>query len=55
MFRAIGLLISLFAISLYFESSLRAFDAAATESFRAVEAAAVLSQQQIKDFELSPK
>lgn len=52
MWKAIGLMISLYAISLYFSNSIEALDSAATESFKAFEAAAVLSQEQIKAIEI---
>lgn len=55
MWKAIGLLISLYAISLFFSNSMNAFDRAATESFKVVEAAAVLSQQQISAIEIIEK
>lgn len=48
MFKAIGFLIILWGLSLFLSSSFDAFDAAATETFKAVEAAAVLSQEQIE-------
>ncbi len=47
MFRAIGVLIILWGVSLYFGGTIKAFDRAATETFRAVEIAAISSQHQL--------
>lgn len=44
--KAIGFVIVLWALSQYFSSSFAALDGAARESFRAFEAAAIMSQQQ---------
>jgi hypothetical protein len=44
---AIGLVILLFALSHFFTASFEAFDRAATESFRTLEAAAVTTQLQL--------
>ncbi len=49
MFRAIGLLISLWAVSLYFGSTIKAFDRAATATFNTVEAAALVSQAKMQN------
>jgi len=48
MFRAIGILIILWGLSLHFGSSIRAFDKAATATFETVEVAALVSQSQMK-------
>ncbi len=45
--KAIGFVIVLWALSQYFSSSFIALDSAATESFKAVEAAAITSQLQL--------
>ena len=44
--KAIGLLIVLWGLSQYFSTSFVALDDAARESFRALEAAAIVSQTQ---------
>lgn len=44
MFRAIGIVIILFALSQFFSASFSAFDRAATETFTAIEAAAIRTQ-----------
>jgi hypothetical protein len=49
MFRAIGFLIILWGLSLYFSNSFLALDSAATESFRAIEFAAVVSQSELQN------
>lgn len=46
--QAIGLLIVLWGLSTFFSSAFSALDDAARESFRALEAAAVLSQTQLE-------
>lgn len=46
--KAIGLLIVLWGLSQYFSTSFVALDDAARESFRALEAAALVSQQQFE-------
>ncbi|MEK7638649.1 MAG: hypothetical protein AAB388_00665 [Patescibacteria group bacterium] len=45
--KAIGFLIILWGLSHVFSSSLSALDDAARESFRTIEAAALLSQEQL--------
>lgn len=47
--RAIGFLIVLWGLSQVFSSSISALDDAASESFRAIEAAAILSQTQLEE------
>ena len=47
--KAVGFVIILWALSQYFTSSFIAFDDAARESLRAIETAAVLSQQQMQE------
>lgn len=47
MFKAIGFLIVLWSLSLYFGSTIRAFDRAATATFNTVEMAALVSQSQM--------
>lgn len=49
MFRAIGFLIMLWGLSWYFQSAFEAADDAARESFRTVEAAAIVSQLQLQE------
>lgn len=49
MFKAIGFLIILWGLSQFFTSSFSAFDDAARESFKAVEAAAIVSQIKISE------
>lgn len=48
MFRAIGILIILWGLSLHFGSSIRAFDRAATATFETVEVAALVSKSQMQ-------
>jgi hypothetical protein len=48
MFRAIGFLIILWGLSQFFSSSFVALDGAATESFRTIEMAAIVSQTQLE-------
>ena len=48
MFRAIGVLIILWGFSQFFSSSFTALDSAATESFKALEAAAVVTQNELE-------
>lgn len=45
MFRAFGFLIILWGLSVMLSSSFHAFDSAATETFGAVEAAAITAQK----------
>lgn len=45
--RALGLLIILWGLSQFFSTAFVAFDSAARESFRFVEASAVVSQQKV--------
>ena len=52
MFKAIGFVIVLWALSMYFSDSFTAFDDATTASFKAVEAAAVVSKAQIESIEI---
>ncbi len=47
MFKAIGFLIILWGVSLYFGSSIRALDQAASATFNTVEVAARVSEAQI--------
>lgn len=49
MFRAIGFLIILWGISIYFGSSVRALNEAATATFNTVEVAALVSKSQIEN------
>lgn len=49
MFRAIGILIILWGLSLHFGSSIKAFDKAATATFATVEVAALVSQANMQD------
>lgn len=49
MFRAIGFLIILWGVSLYFGSSIRALDQAATATFETVEVAAVVYRSQMEN------
>ena len=49
MFRAIGILIILWGLSLHFGSSIRAFDRAATATLETVEVAALVSQDRMQD------
>ncbi|HMA78660.1 MAG TPA: hypothetical protein VKP88_06035 [Candidatus Paceibacterota bacterium] len=49
MFRAIGILILLWGLSNLFSSSFTALDRAATESFRAIEVAAIVSQTELQN------
>lgn len=49
MFRAIGFLIILWGVSLYFGSSIRAFDRAVTATFNTIESTAILTQIQIEE------
>ncbi len=49
MFRAIGILIVLWGLSHFFNNAFTALDGAAAETFRALEAAAVVSQTQLQD------
>lgn len=46
--KAIGLLVILWGLSQFFSTSFVALDDAARESFKAVEAAAIVSQQQLQ-------
>lgn len=48
MFRAIGFLLILWGVSIYFGSSVRALDNAATATFNTVEMAALVSKSQIE-------
>lgn len=48
MFKAIGFLIVLWGLSQFFSGSFLALDGAATESFRAIEKAALVSQSQLE-------
>ena len=48
MFRAIGVVIILWGISLFFGSSIKALDQAATATFQTLETAAVVSEIQIE-------
>jgi hypothetical protein len=47
--KAIGFLIILWALSMFFESALPAADNAARESFKTIETAALVSQQKLKE------
>ncbi len=47
MFRSIGILILLWGLSNFFANSFSALDSAATESFKALEAAAIVSQNEL--------
>lgn len=49
MFRAIGFLIILWGLSQFFSSAFTAADAAARESFRFIERAAVVAQVQLAE------
>ncbi len=49
MFRAIGYVIILLALSNFFSNAFVAAERAATESFKAIEVAAVSMQQQIQE------
>lgn len=49
MFRAIGILIILWGLSLHFGSSIKAFDRAATATFETVEVAALVSKDRMQD------
>ena len=51
MFKAIGFLIILWGLSLYFGSSIRAFDQAATAAFNTIEVAALVSQVEMLELE----
>lgn len=55
MFKAIGFVIVLWALSHYFAQTFLALDDAATASLRAVEAAANLSQLQIEQVQPTTK
>ncbi|MCA9354025.1 MAG: hypothetical protein KC877_00720 [Candidatus Kaiserbacteria bacterium] len=48
MFKAIGLLILLWGLSQFFGSAFAALDSAARESFKTIEMAAIVSQQQLQ-------
>lgn len=48
MFRAIGILILLWGLSNLFSSSFAALDRAATESFKTLETAAIVSQSELQ-------
>lgn len=48
MFKAIGILIILWGLSLHFGSSIKAFDRAATATFETVEVAALVSQSRMQ-------
>jgi hypothetical protein len=49
MFKAIGFLIVLWGLSQFFNSSFVALDNAASASFKALEAAALVSQKQLQE------
>jgi len=49
MFRAIGMLIILWGFSLYFGSSIKAFDRAVTATFETVEVAALVSKAKMQN------
>lgn len=49
MFRAIGFLIVLWGLSQFFESAFPALDSAASETFKAVETAAIVSQVKLQE------
>ena len=49
MFRAIGFLIVIWGLSQFFSSAFVALDNAARETFKTIEAAAVVSQTQLKE------
>lgn len=49
MFKAIGFVIVLYALSHFFSSAFSALDNAATESFRTLETAAIVSQIHLKE------
>jgi len=49
MFRAIGLGITLYFLSVFYQNAFTAIDSAATESLRVIEAAAVNSQERIDE------
>ena len=49
MFRAIGFLITLYGLATFFDTAFVAFERAATESFKTIEAAAILSQQEMQN------
>jgi len=49
MFKSIGFLIVLWGLSNFFSSAFSALDDAATESFKTLEAAAVVSQKQLEE------
>lgn len=49
MFRAIGLGITLYFLSVFFSNAFHALDSAATESLQAIEAAAVKSQERLDE------
>lgn len=46
---AVGFLIVLWGLSQFFSNAFPALDSAARESFRAVEAAAIVSQQELRN------
>lgn len=48
MFRAIGFVIILYFVSILLSDSFHAFDGAATATFQAIEAAAVVSKTEIQ-------
>lgn len=49
MFRMIGIVILLIALSKLFSNSFAALDAAATESLRTIEVAAIVSQEELQN------
>ncbi|MEZ4200092.1 MAG: hypothetical protein R3B69_00580 [Candidatus Paceibacterota bacterium] len=51
MFRAIGVLIVLWGLSLHFGSTMKAFDRAATASFNTIETAAILTEYRLQTIE----
>lgn len=51
MFRAIGFLITLYALSVFFENAFEAFERAVTETFITIEAAVIQSQRQINELQ----
>ena len=48
MFRAIGIIVIIYAISVMLSDSFDAFDGAATAAFQAIESAAVVSKTEIE-------
>lgn len=49
MFRAIGVVIILYALSQFFSNSFSALDGALTETFAALQVAATVSQDELKE------